>query len=85
MSLNFYYKDKFTSLTTTTTSIPDVIKLIQDGASQTGFDEFKFEDFDIKLEAPYDEQVASGSPKTSKEVSPWWWTGGSAMVIPDWK
>lgn len=86
MSLNFYYKDSFTSLTTTTTSIPDVIKLIQEGASQTGFDSFQFEDFDIKLEAPYDEQIASGSPKADKNyVIPWWWNGSTAMTIPEWK
>ena len=86
MSFNFYYKGNFTSLTTATTSIPDVIKLIQDGASQTGFDGFQFEDFDIKLEPPYDEQIASGSPKVDqKHVNPWWWDGSSAMPIPDWK
>lgn len=86
MSLNFYYKDSFTSLTTTTTSIPDVIKLIQQGASQTGFDSFQFEDFDIKLEPPYDEQIASGSPNVDKNyVYPWWWDGSSAMTIPEWK
>lgn len=84
VSLNFYYKDYFSTTTTTSTNPHDILNLILEGSQRTGFKDFDAEPFDLKLEEPYVETVPTTTPKAKSGYTPWWWNGSSVQSVSEW-
>ena len=84
VSVNFYYGDKFSTFTTDMTNTSDFVDLLAQYADVTGFSTFNYEEFEIKLEEPYEEEIPNGSSSAENGYNPWWFSNGTVTTVADW-
>lgn len=83
-SVNLYYDDNFSTFSCQDASWRDVISMLEQHANETGFNHFNYDQFTVKLEDPYIEEIPMGSDVAVAEFTPWWYKNGVVEQIQDW-